>query len=386
MGAPAETGQSVVAQSSPCQDGITPNNGPSKISRIRRQVEYYFSDSNLPRDRFLLAKMDENEGSWVDIEVLLTFNKMKAIGASVDEVVVALDSSDFIEVNKSERRLRRTTPVPDSQEWHGRSLYAKGWIATDPEPSIQAVETLFAPYGKVTSVRIRRWGDESGSRHFKGSVFVEFENAEAMERAASDKHVIQVADPQSGERMDKELIVHDVDTYVSMKREESREKARKFKERKAARKAAMAQGVASQDPKKNVSHEVTRDFVKGLILSVDQVGENVSREDLKESLERFGDIAWIDFERGQSAGYIRFAEASSASAAFTAISESQVQVSGKDFKALVLDGDAEQQYWMKIWEQQNKTRNSKKRGRNDSRSRDRPNKRYRGGGKGRGRG
>jgi hypothetical protein len=30
--------------------------------QVLRQVEFYFSDSNLPRDKFLRAKTEENEG------------------------------------------------------------------------------------------------------------------------------------------------------------------------------------------------------------------------------------------------------------------------------------------------------------------------------------
>lgn len=385
MGAPADAGEVTREQTSSCQEEDAKVCDTENIPLIRRQVEYYFSDSNLPRDRFLLAKMDENEGSWVSIGTILTFNKMKTLKASTEQVLVALSSSELIEIDKEKERIRRRTPLPDPQEQVGRSLYAKGWIATDPEPSVESIEELFAPYGKVILVRIRKWHDENHALHFKGSVFVEFENAESMERAAADKHVIQVNDRESGEKVDKELIVHEMEAYLELKKAESRERSRMYKQRKAALKAALQETSGSSKQKGRALVEAS-EFEKGLILRVDKIPDNSSREDLKESLELFGDIAWVDFERGQSSGFVRFSSATSAAAASTAVTEAKVHINGKAFTGTVLHGDSEQSYWTKVWELQDKVRKSKKRSYGSSRGGNSSHKRQRTGSRNRGRG
>jgi len=57
---------------------------------IRRQLEYYFSDKNYKRDHFLQRLAAKDQHSFVDINELLQFNKMKQIGATLDNVRDAL--------------------------------------------------------------------------------------------------------------------------------------------------------------------------------------------------------------------------------------------------------------------------------------------------------
>lgn len=353
-----------------------------QIAGIKRQVEYYFSDANLPRDRFLLAKIDENEEGWVDIAVLLTFNKMKELNATIELVCTALGACDFLEINKESTRIRRTTPVPDASEVVAKTMYAKGWVATDPEPEPAEVSKLFAPYGSVQSVRMRRWKADDGSRHFKGSVFVDFDSAEAVERATAETHLIKVRDKESGELVDKELVVMSVDEYSAKKKLEAKERTRMYKERKAAKKAAAQAG---SDGTANGAQKppVKREFVKGLVLRFAEVPDSISREDLKEAFQDCGDIAWVDFERGQTEGHIRFALAEGAAAAVGALKSGSVKLNESAFTGSLLTGDEETQYWEKVWEAQGKAKQSKKRSREHG-GRNGGHKRQRGGRGGRG--
>eukprot|EP01046_Picozoa_sp_COSAG06_P099818 COSAG06_NODE_45937_length_351_cov_0.583333_1_plen_67_part_10 len=48
---------------------------------VLQQVEFYFGDANLPKDKFLKKQIKadpENEG-WVSLDVVATFKKMKAL-------------------------------------------------------------------------------------------------------------------------------------------------------------------------------------------------------------------------------------------------------------------------------------------------------------------
>ena len=55
-----------------------PQHGPAAI---KRTMEYYFSDKNLVRDRFLHSKMAEDATGekWVRFDVLLTFPKLRKL-------------------------------------------------------------------------------------------------------------------------------------------------------------------------------------------------------------------------------------------------------------------------------------------------------------------
>ena len=47
--------------------------------KVVRQMEFYFSDSNLPRDRFMLERVHENPEGYVDIGLIATFARMRDI-------------------------------------------------------------------------------------------------------------------------------------------------------------------------------------------------------------------------------------------------------------------------------------------------------------------
>ena len=71
--------------------------------------EYYFSDANLRRDKFLLKQISENEGGWVELAVLLTFKRLKSMSeeASVIASAVLKSSEGLVEVSEDKLKLRR---------------------------------------------------------------------------------------------------------------------------------------------------------------------------------------------------------------------------------------------------------------------------------------
>ncbi|XP_057471777.1 la-related protein 1A-like isoform X3 [Actinidia eriantha] len=65
-------------------------------SKIVKQIEYYFSDKNLPNDHYLLSLMDV-EG-WVPISCIANFNRVKKMTRDIPFIVDALKSSLTIEI------------------------------------------------------------------------------------------------------------------------------------------------------------------------------------------------------------------------------------------------------------------------------------------------
>lgn len=66
------------------------------LTAVRRQVEYYFSDANLAHDEWLLSQMDA-EGC-VGLELIATFNRVRALTTSMEELYHALSLSHQLEL------------------------------------------------------------------------------------------------------------------------------------------------------------------------------------------------------------------------------------------------------------------------------------------------
>mmetsp|Transcript_6685 Transcript_6685/g.11517 ORF Transcript_6685/g.11517 Transcript_6685/m.11517 type:complete len:488 (+) Transcript_6685:248-1711(+) len=129
---------------------------PDFVEKIVKQVEFYFSDSNLPTDIFLMkivTSKDNTEG-WVQIKVLSTFRKIKNLKPKSNRAIAdALRTSQELEVNEKGDSVRRVKPLPevDLLEVQGCTVVAENL----PEGSTLAtIEDLFAAVGAVKMVRI----------------------------------------------------------------------------------------------------------------------------------------------------------------------------------------------------------------------------------------
>ena len=88
-------------------------------SKVRAQMEFYFSDSNLPRDKFLRETVEADPEGFVDISLLATFSRMRALlapfgGPHNDETVAALvdllRTSAELTVSDDGKRVRAPPP------------------------------------------------------------------------------------------------------------------------------------------------------------------------------------------------------------------------------------------------------------------------------------
>ncbi|KAK9842077.1 hypothetical protein WJX81_007402 [Elliptochloris bilobata] len=165
-----------------------------------RQVEFYFSDENLPTDAFLMKQLSRSPEGWVPLKVLAKFNRVKALlggrGSAVTVLAAALATSEALEVSPERARVRRRAPLPKVAP---RAALERTIIADNlpDQLSIEAAMELFGRAGKVAMVRICQPGGGpkttaqlvygadiavSNQRH----ALVEFESSEDAARAVAD--------------------------------------------------------------------------------------------------------------------------------------------------------------------------------------------------------
>lgn len=82
--------------------------------KVRKQVEFYFSDSNLQTDKFLWKIYEANEG-WVELKTILNFGRMRQFRPE-DKVISALKESSKLVVSANEDMIRRKDPLKDLDE------------------------------------------------------------------------------------------------------------------------------------------------------------------------------------------------------------------------------------------------------------------------------
>lgn len=74
---------------------------------IRRQIEYYFSDTNFPKDKYLQKKCGEHPEGYIHLKDVMSFNKMRKLTKTPEQVVAALEGSTVVEFSEDGKFIRK---------------------------------------------------------------------------------------------------------------------------------------------------------------------------------------------------------------------------------------------------------------------------------------
>ncbi|KAL6599473.1 La-domain-containing protein [Neocallimastix sp. 'constans'] len=154
-------------------------------AKVLKQIEYYFSDSNLPKDKFLWETVNSDPQGWVDINVLLKFNRLKSLTKDHEVIKNAIKkSAELLELNEDGTKVRRKTQIkPKSDDVIERSIYVQG-IPTSVEKPVEAIEEYLATY-EIEAIHINAFRNKD--RSFKGEAFIELKTKEDAEKILSKK-------------------------------------------------------------------------------------------------------------------------------------------------------------------------------------------------------
>ncbi|KZV51047.1 la-related protein 6A [Dorcoceras hygrometricum] len=160
--------------------------------KIIKQVEYYFSDENLPNDKFLLKYVTRNDG-YVPIGVIASFRKMKKLTRDMSLIVAALKESSLVVVSSNGNKVKRLHPLPlaDVKD----PMVCTVLVENLPEDhSVENLYKVFGEVGKIENITIHGPNDVkepkkctvaeklvSGKLH----ALVEYDTVEAAEKAVT---------------------------------------------------------------------------------------------------------------------------------------------------------------------------------------------------------
>lgn len=238
----------------------------SAEDQVLKQFEFYFSDSNLPRDKFLRSLVADHIEGYVAIDVIASFPRVKKITEDPNVILSALKKSKILEVDKDGKMVRRTTNLPELDMTPQRSIYLKG---IPKDSTIESVEKIFDGF-KVLCVRLRR---QKQTKEQKDSCFVEFESEDEVKKVLSKEFKVN----------ETKLITHSYKDYEEKKKKEIQEKKLNQKKSKNAEKI--------EELKKRIN------FISGSLLKVEKIGkdEKLTALELKDYFKGFGDLMFVEY-------------------------------------------------------------------------------------------
>ena len=111
-----------------------------------RAVEFYFSDANLPFDKFLFTLTRKDNG-WAPIKTLASFKRMKPMSSvlSTEEIAAVLRTSqDFLEVDEEGATVRRKKELVPVKDAFNRSAYVVSTPGLVEKESMRSFECVCA--------------------------------------------------------------------------------------------------------------------------------------------------------------------------------------------------------------------------------------------------
>jgi hypothetical protein len=82
----------------------------STEARVRTQIEFYLSSSNLMKDKFLRPIVQADPKGYVDVAMFANFPRVQSITRDLTLLVRALRQSSELKVNRDGTRVKRKEP------------------------------------------------------------------------------------------------------------------------------------------------------------------------------------------------------------------------------------------------------------------------------------
>ncbi|XP_062908274.1 lupus La protein [Mobula hypostoma] len=307
--------------------------------KICEQIEYYFGDHNLPRDKFLKEQIKLDDG-WIPLETMIKFNRLSRLTTDFTVIVEGLkkSKSGLLEISEDKSKIRRSPskPLPELEEYKNsikaRSVYVKGFPTS---ATLDEIKDWFDESGPVENIQMRR----TLQRQFKGSVFVVFDSLDSATK---------FVEAPGWKYKETEMIVLFKDAYFQKKAEER-------KQHKAKSKIDKEQQKNTEDVLAKKSFE---ERTGCLLKFAGDLTDQTCREDIHEIFSTHGEIQWIDFIRGAKEGNILFkTNAKEILEKAKAAHDGKLLLRDKEVTWEMVDGEEEKSILKKIIEDQQESLN-----------------------------
>ncbi|XP_062089272.1 la protein 1-like [Humulus lupulus] len=339
-------------------------------NKVLRQVEFYFSDSNLPRDDFLRKSVSQSPNGLVSLALICTFSRMRSLlGLSpntkrddvpdriVKSVAKILRKSNCLRVSDDGQEVGRVNELNKPEEVIEQ--VDTRTIAASPleyDVKIEDLDIFFANYGKVNSVRLP--GHVADKKCFCGTALVEFSIAGDADNILK-QNLIYAGNKLKLKRKkefdsERELLTSDVLKSNPLSASDTNDGAMKLKYQKGLvialkLKRKLVGGNTEQKTCEKTDQSEQKISVDKQTREAAAQKENDSLlcAEVKNSFQRFGTVKYVDLDSGADSGYICFQEPESAIRARAAAEFVEGGVDSKNFIMFLeaVTGEAEEEYW-----------------------------------------
>lgn len=334
VAAPAPTDADAAAPAP--TDAATAAPAPLDRNSVLRQLEYYFSDVAYPYDDFLQGEADESGGilaaTLANSPRLVSMTKELSLEERTSLLLDLVAGSDDVK-KVGEDRLARAWPLPLTDPKAPRSVYLSGCPKdADPEQLIAMLNSGPSSASFLPIVSVRRIRDVQRDRSYSGQLHVECEDE--AKAAALCKAAMRGA---SGVLVNKAKLLSDFfakqhATVIEQKEKRAAKQAAGSGTKRAAPDAPSAEEQAAAAAANAEKRKTEAAEYRQLVIRFEGAGETADRECCEELCKAFETqeckMQYVDFQRGETAGQMRFNSAAGAATALATLSAGGADLGG----------------------------------------------------------
>lgn len=286
------------------------------IESIRKQMEFYFGDPNLSRDRYLQNLIAKNHKGYVEIKVMMAFKKIQQflstgnIQSFEDRMATlrsAIKSSPLLKMCKRGLLVKRAVPFQletlndpvNQQEVDLRLVYVENLPSNCTQ---EALVEIFKAYGTIIYVSLPKTSSKSDSgsstktAKCRGYAFVEFATPEAATAALAVNNSI----PERFIHSAGNEPLQPLSVISKAKWNEWKQKLKPLSKRPPA--------GNTMDVEEENGISSSSGFKNGTLWRVRNVPpQGLTKKDFKVMLQAHTDkLKYIDYQPGRSEAFIRF--------------------------------------------------------------------------------
>ncbi|XP_039033955.1 la-related protein 6A-like isoform X2 [Hibiscus syriacus] len=162
-------------------------------NKIIKQVEYYFSDENLPTDKYMMSLIKKNKEGFVSISMIASFRRMKRLTRSYPSIVASLKESSMLVLSSDGKKVKRRNPLPPI-EVRDPKLFTVLIENLPEDHSVENIWRIFGEVGHIKNISLRDpHAAEESKKNARADILVssklhalvEYETVEAAEKAVT---------------------------------------------------------------------------------------------------------------------------------------------------------------------------------------------------------
>mmetsp|Transcript_53274 Transcript_53274/g.98499 ORF Transcript_53274/g.98499 Transcript_53274/m.98499 type:complete len:663 (-) Transcript_53274:36-2024(-) len=303
------------------------------LQRVRKQVEFYFSDANLRKDAWFQKRSQENDG-FIELSDILRFSRMQVLRCRYhSQLVQAIRKSTMLVLNADKTAVKRDFDKAPIKE-------------IDPLPNTVYVEGIplvftvddayqfFKRYGTVCYVDMPL---QRETREPLGFCFVEF--AQPQQAAAAISALEGTWPPAWPTRYDgKTLRVMMQKEWLHLRSEYRAHKATSSSAETASSSAAPPKAASSWMPK----------VARGCVVKLTGFSQPQTVISIKQFAEHAVVVEYCDYHPGAPVAHLRLQSPDDCAALLKEMRVSRRLLGWREPQAVILDGDAEDRYWEEV--------------------------------------